>query len=104
MTRSLPDKVQTSSLRVYGDDMVIGSEGDDSLFGSEGADRFYLNSLDLKLIGPTSPAARRHRARSSIASLNGGWTPPPAIIPLLVATAFFGAVYMWLKSLAEAPR
>jgi hypothetical protein len=32
------------------------------------------------------------------------WLDAPAIIPLLVATAFFGAVYMWLKSLAEVPR
>jgi hypothetical protein len=32
------------------------------------------------------------------------WLNAPAIIPLLVATAFFGAVYMWLHSLAEAPR
>jgi hypothetical protein len=32
------------------------------------------------------------------------WLDAPAIIPLFVATAFFGTVYMWLKSLAEAPR
>ena len=32
------------------------------------------------------------------------WLDAPAIIPLLVATAFFGTVYMWLKSLSEAPR
>jgi hypothetical protein len=32
------------------------------------------------------------------------WLDAPAIIPLLVATAFFGTVYMWLKSLAEALR
>jgi hypothetical protein len=60
-----------------------------------------LFELDLTYI--TASGAFQAK-RPGLDSVVEWWFDAPAIIPLLVATALFEAVYMWLNSLDQAPQ